>query len=92
MTKAILLQGCSTCPYNVREYCLQLKQSIGIPDGKNTVVVPRIPHPECKLPDLPTSDSVHIYADNTIPTGMDYNKGRNAGFKDGADFIINKIK
>ena len=92
MTKAILIQGCSTCPHarkfdediENRYWCLD-QQDLDL--GEN---LPKTPHPDCKLPDLPTSEEI-IEAANEYPF-LPSKKNKNEDFENGATFIINKLK
>ena len=86
MTKAILISGCSTCPYARNRVstsiCIKYNIELGVFDK-----VPTEPHPQCKLPDLPTSEFAVNAAMTASHRVLDL---KSVEF--GANFIINKLK
>ena len=92
MYKIQTIKGCADCPNLHRDYCLLLKQSVGIPDGLNTLVIPETPHPDCQLPSLPTDEEIETMAkDAVISLPEDTKRIVKAAFQLGATSVINKI-
>jgi hypothetical protein len=90
--KVITVKGCRDCPY--------LNESLIMPESQcyfsninfyNEETcgndIPETPHPDCKLPDLPTSADIEKYAEN-----QNYILGRTESIELGANYILNAIK
>jgi hypothetical protein len=88
--KVATWKGCKDCPYLIREYCVHIKQTVGIFDEENpsTLVIPRLPHPNCKLPDLPSEEEIRVHLEDKGLRGF----ARNSSLpKIIFDYILNKI-
>jgi len=87
MSKIIKISGCKDCPYVVRDtmaWCRKFEFEFWDDDNfKNNI--PETPHPNCKLPDLPTNSEIIDFK-----TG-DPNPNFNDGFISGANYVIEKI-
>lgn len=89
MTKAIIVKGCKDCPYKFEWFDMYYYCGYKNTDGNPITVDPNsdIPHPDCKLNDLPEPWQIEERADIRHP----YDKEKNAGFKRGASWVIEQI-
>ena len=84
--KVATWNGCRDCPYFSPEdfyggnFCKHGKFHLSKP-------IPETPHPDCKLPDLPTQEDVKHFAEN-----QNYILGRTESIEKGANYILNAIK
>ena len=83
--KAITVNGCRDCPYTFLwrdevHYCGQSDEPFEINIQSTT------PHPDCKLPDLPTDAKIYDAATEV------YTKKEREAFEKGANYILNAIK
>ena len=85
--KVATWKGCKDCPYLIRDskvFYICTHSDFAIADGLNDEI-PETPHPNCKLPDLPTNSEIIDFK-----TG-DPNPNFNDGFISGANYVIEKI-
>ena len=84
--KVATWKGCKDCPYSDSYICHKFDIAFNDADvSSNPNLWPHIPHPNCKLNDLPTNSEIIDFK-----TG-DPNADFNDGFISGANYILNKI-
>jgi hypothetical protein len=88
--KAIIITGCRDCPYRripafkftwvCSKFDFEISSDI-------LIDIPETPHPDCKLPDLPTQDEIRLEA---IAYSNTHDDLKAVDF--GANYILNAIK
>lgn len=92
--KALLIKGCKDCPYAIcdsRDWNLwscshgEFPLLDGSKDGLDTQL-PETPHPDCRLPDLPTQEEIKSKFDAAEDTLY------KVGVFVGSEFVINRLE